>query len=285
MGAYTRKNKAEIAEDFERAYTLFPRLKEREKQLAGDDVGWRTADARHRARSDEPSTTVAARRAVHGVGAADHSADLPDHRRDQLSRDDGAWSNRTPPVRWSKSHRAYVLETGTVTRSGTGRDLLADLAIKEAYLARSTAPSPLCLFCIPMSTDSAATSDAGALPDRGAVGAYIRQQRELASVSLRELSRMSKVSNAYLSQLERGLHEPSLRVMKAVADALSLEDLLARTQDSSDTPSKPRPDVEVAIRAEDRLSPAQQEVSLIAVYRQVPSRGLGGLADDVACKS
>ena len=108
------------------------------------------------------------------------------------------------------------------------------------------------------------------LPDKGAVGAYIRSQRELANLSLRELSRMSQVSNAYLSQVERGLHEPSLRVMSAVADALSvpLQDLLSRTQEGGDEPSDTarQVDVEAAIRAEQRLSTAQQE-ALIAVYR------------------
>lgn len=109
------------------------------------------------------------------------------------------------------------------------------------------------------------------LPDKGAVGAYIRSQRELANLSLRELSRMSQVSNAYLSQVERGLHEPSLRVMSAVADALAvpLQDLVSRTQEGADAAEKApirQPDVEGAIRAETRLSPSQQE-ALIAVYR------------------
>lgn len=82
---------------------------------------------------------------------------------------------------------------------------------------------------------------------------------------------MSQVSNAYLSQVERGLHEPSLRVMSAVADALSvpLQDLLSRTQEGADQPEKDNGrevDVEGAIRAERRLSHSQQE-ALIAVYR------------------
>ena len=54
----------------------------------------------------------------------------------------------------------------------------------------------------------------------GALGAYLREQRELAQLSLRELSRLTHVSNAYLSQIERGLHEPSLRVLRALASAL-----------------------------------------------------------------
>ena len=39
-------------------------------------------------------------------------------------------------------------------------------------------------------------------------------------MSLRELSTLTNVSNAYLSELERGLHEPSLRVLRAIASAL-----------------------------------------------------------------
>jgi transcriptional regulator with XRE-family HTH domain len=55
-------------------------------------------------------------------------------------------------------------------------------------------------------------------------------QRELSRLSLRELARMSQVPNAYLSQVERGMHGPSLRVLAALAGALSLplEDLTAQ---------------------------------------------------------
>ena len=47
-------------------------------------------------------------------------------------------------------------------------------------------------------------------------------RRIAADLSLRELSERASVSNAYLSQLERGLHEPSLSVLKAIAAALGL---------------------------------------------------------------
>jgi transcriptional regulator with XRE-family HTH domain len=57
-------------------------------------------------------------------------------------------------------------------------------------------------------------------PGKATIGSYIRAQRELARLSLRELARISHVSNAYLSQVERGMHEPSLRVLAAVAEAL-----------------------------------------------------------------
>ena len=55
-----------------------------------------------------------------------------------------------------------------------------------------------------------------------ALGGFIRAQRNLASLSLRQLSEMTDVSNAYLSQIERGLHEPSIRVLRSVAEALGI---------------------------------------------------------------
>ena len=63
----------------------------------------------------------------------------------------------------------------------------------------------------------------------GALGALLRAQRQGADLSLRELSARTNVSNAYLSQLERGLHEPSLGVLRAIAAALDtpLASLLA----------------------------------------------------------
>ena len=56
----------------------------------------------------------------------------------------------------------------------------------------------------------------------GGLGGYIRLQRQLADLSLRQLADLTKVSNAYLSQVERGLHQPSLRVLRSIADALNL---------------------------------------------------------------
>ena len=62
------------------------------------------------------------------------------------------------------------------------------------------------------------------------LGPYIRAQRQLADLSLRQLAGLSNVSNAYLSQVERGLHQPSLKVLSSIADALeiSTEHLLAQ---------------------------------------------------------
>ena len=115
---------------------------------------------------------------------------------------------------------------------------------------------------------------------KGALGAFIRQQRELMQLSLRELARMSQVSNAYLSQIERGLHEPSVRVLQAVSEALAVpvEEMLATTQPAGwDRLADDA--VEVAIRADRRLSRAQKE-ALLAVYTSyVRSAGEGDSAD------
>src|ERR1700733_14782185 len=65
---------------------------------------------------------------------------------------------------------------------------------------------------------------------REALGAFIRTQRQTANLSLRQLAELTSLSNPYLSQVERGLHEPSVRVLKAISDALnvSAETLLAQ---------------------------------------------------------
>jgi transcriptional regulator with XRE-family HTH domain len=101
-------------------------------------------------------------------------------------------------------------------------------------------------------------------------------QRRLADMSLRQMADLTSVSNAYLSQIERGLHQPSLRVLRSIAQALSIapEDLLRRanfltTRDGSPATadSAPElPDTEAAIQSDPRLSPDQRE-ALLNVYR------------------
>src|SRR5256714_9551030 len=54
------------------------------------------------------------------------------------------------------------------------------------------------------------------------LGAFIRSQRRLANLSLRDMAELTHVSNPYLSQIERGLHEPSVRVLRSIAKALNL---------------------------------------------------------------
>jgi transcriptional regulator with XRE-family HTH domain len=109
-----------------------------------------------------------------------------------------------------------------------------------------------------------------------AFGKYLRGQRELAELSLRELAALTDVSNAYLSQLERGLHQPSVRVIRNLADALGVpaDVLLAKFgfAEEGDGEGKPATGVEEAIRADDRLS-EEQKRALLSVYRSYVQSG------------
>jgi len=106
------------------------------------------------------------------------------------------------------------------------------------------------------------------------LGAFIRAQRELANLSLRQLSGMTEISNAYLSQIERDLHAPSIRVLRSVGNALGLspESLLARAglipdpgeTDGAETSATVS--TEDAILADRHLSDAEKQ-ALLSVYR------------------
>jgi transcriptional regulator with XRE-family HTH domain len=103
------------------------------------------------------------------------------------------------------------------------------------------------------------------------LGALLRAQRTAADLSLRELSERTNVSNAYLSQLERGLHEPSLSVLRAITGALGipLAPLLVRAgvlEQSSDDEHADAPSAEAAILQDPRLSEPQR-LALLSVYR------------------
>ena len=114
----------------------------------------------------------------------------------------------------------------------------------------------------------------------GPLGAFIRAQRQLADLSLREMAALTRISNAYLSQVERGLHQPSLTVLRAIADALGLttEQLLAKagwTQAQphvapaggcAAAPADPVASTEDTIRADPRLTDVQR-AALLSVYR------------------
>ena len=107
-----------------------------------------------------------------------------------------------------------------------------------------------------------------------ALGSFIRTQRKLADLSLRELAEMTEVSNPYLSQLERGLHQPSVRVLKSIANALNLSaetllvqaGLLEDDAGEGDAAADRSSSVESAIRTDPTLSDDQKE-ALINVYR------------------
>ena len=110
------------------------------------------------------------------------------------------------------------------------------------------------------------------------LGAFIRNRRKLARLSLRQLAEMTSLSNPYLSQLERGMHLPSVRVLKLLSEALnvSVETLLAQaglldpapSGDGAAADGPPASPVESAISADEPL-PDEQKAALIAVYRSM----------------
>jgi len=111
-----------------------------------------------------------------------------------------------------------------------------------------------------------------------ALGQLIHAQRKLAKLSLRELAALSDLSNAYLSQLERGLHQPSIRVLTQLARALGVppETFLRQAGLLDDEPPPPAEgsapeaaepaSAEAAILKDPSLTEAQRE-ALLAVYR------------------
>jgi transcriptional regulator with XRE-family HTH domain len=102
------------------------------------------------------------------------------------------------------------------------------------------------------------------------VGEFIHSQRQLAKMSLRQLAEKAKVSNPYLSQIERGIYKPSAEVLKGIAEALNIsaETLYARIGlvDADRRHQEKAPSVEEAIRLDERLSTRQKE-TLLSVYR------------------
>jgi transcriptional regulator with XRE-family HTH domain len=102
-----------------------------------------------------------------------------------------------------------------------------------------------------------------------AFGEYLRTQRQIAQLSLRQLASLSRVSDAYLSQIERGLHLPSVGIIRSLAESLqiSTEALLAQAAGVNDEqPAGAR--TEDAIRADPKLDPSQKS-ALLAVYRSM----------------
>jgi branched-chain amino acid transport system ATP-binding protein len=134
MGAYLQKDKARNAAGLERVYVLFPRLKERLRQLGGTLSGGeqqmlaigRALMARPRMLLlDEPSLGLAPL-LVHTIFGAI----------DAINKEGTTIllveQNANAALR--HSHRAYVLETGTIVMEGPSAQLAADPRVKEAYL-------------------------------------------------------------------------------------------------------------------------------------------------------
>jgi transcriptional regulator with XRE-family HTH domain len=106
--------------------------------------------------------------------------------------------------------------------------------------------------------------------ERSALGQFIKSQRQLAELSQRELARLANLSDPYVSQIERGRHDPSIKVLKAIAKALNIraDTILSYAgwlQGEHDAEADPV-DAEPAIRADHRLTRSQQD-ALVQTYR------------------
>jgi len=134
MGAFTRKDSAGVAADLDRVLGLFPRLGERRKQLGGTlsggeqqmlAVGRALMSRPKLLLLDEPSMGLAPMiiqqifNIITEINQQGTTVLLVEQNAQQAL---------------SRAHRAYVLETGRIVKSGTGQELLTDPSVKEAYL-------------------------------------------------------------------------------------------------------------------------------------------------------
>ncbi|HEY4456903.1 MAG TPA: ABC transporter ATP-binding protein, partial [Pseudonocardiaceae bacterium] len=134
MGAYARKDRKNLKADLDRVFSLFPRLAERRTQFGGTMSGGeqqmlaigRALMANPRVLLlDEPSLGLAPQiiqqifRIITEINEQGTTVLLVEQNAQQAL---------------SRAHRAYVLETGQISRTGTGREMLADPSVKEAYL-------------------------------------------------------------------------------------------------------------------------------------------------------
>jgi transcriptional regulator with XRE-family HTH domain len=94
------------------------------------------------------------------------------------------------------------------------------------------------------------------------VGEFIREQRNAARVSLRELARVAGVSNPYLSQVERGLRKPSAEILASIARGLKISAETLYEQAGILDRRTGNPDTVAAIRADPSLSERHKAVLL-----------------------
>ena len=106
------------------------------------------------------------------------------------------------------------------------------------------------------------------------LGEFIRRHRELQEMSLRQLARVAGISNPYLSQIERGLREPSERVLESMARALevsadTLYEQAGRSQVGDEDEGEPA--IVTAVKKDQRLT-ARRRKTLLEVYYSFTGR-------------
>jgi branched-chain amino acid transport system ATP-binding protein len=135
MGAYVRKDKDGIRRDMERVYTLFPRLRERSKQLAGTlSGGEQQMLAMGRALMASPRLLLLDEPSM---GLAPILVDLIFDTIVEINTQGTTvlLVEQNAHMALHIAHRAYVLETGSIVISGTGKELLDKPEVMKAYLA------------------------------------------------------------------------------------------------------------------------------------------------------
>jgi len=135
MGAYTRRDSANIAKDMAHVLELFPRLRERIKQPGGTlSGGEQQMLAVGRALMSRPKLLLLDEPSM---GLAPMLIQQIFEIITEINQRDGTTIllvEQNAQQALSRAHRAYVLETGRIVKEGTGRDLLVDPAVKDAYL-------------------------------------------------------------------------------------------------------------------------------------------------------
>jgi transcriptional regulator with XRE-family HTH domain len=117
-------------------------------------------------------------------------------------------------------------------------------------------------------------------PDRWSdLGAFIREQRNTARLSLRRLSELAGISNPYLSQIERGLRRPSAEILQQIARALRISAETLYVQAGILDPPSEVPDLARQILADAHLSEEQKQ-ALVRIYLSFRREHDHGDADD-----
>ncbi|HEX6471658.1 MAG TPA: helix-turn-helix transcriptional regulator [Streptosporangiaceae bacterium] len=99
----------------------------------------------------------------------------------------------------------------------------------------------------------------------GSIGEYIREQRQRAKISLRQLADAAGVSNPYLSQIERGLRKPSAEILQQIAKGLRISAEALYVQAGILEEREADTDVQAAIRTDIALTERQKQV-LLDIY-------------------
>jgi transcriptional regulator with XRE-family HTH domain len=106
------------------------------------------------------------------------------------------------------------------------------------------------------------------------LGAFIREQRETARLSVRRLSELAEVSNPYLSQIERGLRRPSAEILQQIAKGLKISAETLYVRAGILDPERHHEGLEEAILNDQRLTRSQKE-AMLGVYRSFVGQPTG----------